>query len=288
MRAAAFVSCLFLVFSSCAEMSPSGDEKSKVTEAKSESGEADNSRVDPAESTPRAPGDRILIKTGALYVTVLDAGKAMNQVNSLLKEYGGFEAGRESYAMLPERELLEPSSVSSITLILKVPAARFEKFIDAAKAVGSYTAEETSVEDVTLHYVDLEARLKTNKEVEQRLLSHLQNAKEIQGIVQVEKELTRVREQVESLTAQFKALKDRVAFSTLTLHMSVRPDWIPPSQRTLWEDISETFGDSIDALGSTARVLLVYGLAFIPWLVLLAGLGFGLLWTVKRVFRRRK
>ena len=74
----------------------------------------------------------------------------------------------------------------------------------------------------------------------------------------------------------------------MTLDFSVRPDWIPPAERTLGEDISETLSGSVRALGNTVRALLVYGLAFLPWLLVLACLGAAVLVPAKLIGRRMK
>jgi hypothetical protein len=238
------------------------------------------------ESMPQPPEDRILIKTGTLDIVVMNAQAALGEVAGLLRQYEGFESARQSSAVVANRELLGPSEVHSVLLTLKIPADRFDDFLQEVKALGSYTSEQISVEDVTMQYVDLEARLKSHKAVEKRLAAHLDKADNIEGIVQIEKELSRVREQIESLSAQFKVLQDQVAFSTLLLEMAVRPDWVPPADRTLWEDISDTFGSSIGALGNTLRALLVYGVAFLPWVFLLSFLGSAVL--IPAVLIRRK
>ena len=251
---------------------------------------AEGPALAPAEAVadPAQPvNNRIVIKTGSISLVVVDADDAMAKINALLKEYGALEAGRESYAQIPGRELLEPSEISTISLTLKVPAERFEPFIEAVKQVGSYVQEQTNATDVTLQYVDLEARLASNRQVEARLQAHLKSASQVKDIVEVEKELGRVREQIESLTAQFRVLQDQVAYSTLSVDISVRPDWIPPAQRSLWEDISQSSGESLSALLTTGRMGVVYGLAFLPWLIVFGGLGYGLL-ALRRFRRRRK
>lgn len=284
------VTCLvsLLLVCGCAKMEGRNGDSSVAYEESRVAAESGLDSSGSARAMPQPPAERILIKTGNLQMTVVDAEKALAQVAGLLTEMGGFEAGRQSSALVPTREILSRSEVRAITLTLKIPADRFEKFIDAVKEIGSYTSESTSAVDVTMQYVDLEARLGANKEVEKRLVAHLARAENVEGIVQVEKELTRVREQIESLTAQFKVLKDQVAFSTLTLDFSVRPDWIPPAERTLGEDISETLSGSVRALGNTVRALLVYGLAFLPWLLVLACLGAAVLVPAKLIGRRMK
>jgi hypothetical protein len=233
----------------------------------------------PAASPAGAP--RYVAKTGSMEIIVADAAAATAAVSDLVSRHGAFIAGRESQAVIPQREVLSPSEVRTLRLTIKIPAERFDAFIEDVKQIGSYTQEVTGIEDVTFQYVDLEARLSNSRQVEKRLLDHLKAAAEIKDIVEVERELSRVREQIESQTAQFKVLADKVAFSTLTLSVSVRPDWTPPAQRTFWEDISQTFAGSLAGLANAGRLTVIYGLALLPW-----ALFFGLvLWGVVRLLR---
>jgi len=241
-------------------------------------------------ATPVAlPRDRILIKTGSLSLIVAQADEALARLDALVKEYDAYIAGRQSSAIIPSREYLAPSEVREMTFTIKVDAARFDAFLQAVKGIGSYTSEQVSVEDVTMQYVDIEARLANQKKVEQRLLSHLEGStQQLKDIVEVERELSRVREQIETLTAQFKVLRDKVSYSTLTLTISVRPDWVPPVERTFFQQLSDKFVGSLKALWGTAKAFVIVGLAALPWLVVLAGAGWAVIRVLRWVFRRRR
>jgi hypothetical protein len=84
--------------------------------------------------------------------------------------------------------------------------------------------------DVTGTYVDLEARLKNLKTTESQLVEIMGKANNTKDILEVEKELSRVRGDIESYTAQMNTLKNRIDFSTITVTVSepqpvVAYDW---------------------------------------------------------------
>jgi uncharacterized coiled-coil protein SlyX len=239
-----------------------------------------------AEASPAAPG-RVLVKTGGLTLIVGEATVAQQQVQDLVAKYEGYIAGKQVDAWVPDARYLAPSEVHQMSYTIKVPAGRFDPFVEELKAIGSYTSESMQIEDVTFEYVDLEARLANQKKVEERLLGHLENsARELKDIVEVERELARVREQVEALTAQFKVLQERVAFSTLTLTLSVQPDFVPPVERSFLQQLGEKFVASLVALGDAIQVGAIVALAALPWLLVLGGCGYALLRLLR--WRRRK
>jgi len=247
--------------------------------------EAAASENKPAEGALKG---RILVKTGALTLIVGEASKAQTQLAELIMTYDAYVAGKQAEAWVPHARYLAPSEVRQMTFTIKVPAARFDAFVEEVKAIGSYTNESMSIEDVTFEYVDLDARLSNQKKVEERLLGHLQtSARELKDIVEVERELARVREQIETLTAQFKVLKDRVAFSTLTLTLSVQPDFVPPVERSFFQQLGDKFVDSIEALWDTVKVGIILALAALPWLLVL-GCGLYVLVRLVRWWRKRR
>ncbi len=233
---------------------------------------AGENQAQASETSPPAMAGRILVKTGGLTLIVGEAPKAQEALNGLISKYEAYVAGKQSEAWVPTARYLAPSEVRQMTFTIKVPADRFDAFVEEVKAIGSYTNESMQIEDVTFQYVDLDARLSNQKKVEARLLGHLQtSAKELKDIVEVERELARVREQIETLTAQFKVLKDRVAFSTLTLTLSVQPDFVPPVERSFFQQLGDKFLSSLEALGDAVKVGTILGLAALPWLLVMGG-----------------
>jgi hypothetical protein len=220
-----------------------------------------------------------LIKKGSLTLIVGEATKAEERLKEILKGYDAYISARQSSASVPQSKYLKPSEVSSITLTIKIEAKRFDEFLAQVKQIGSYTHESVQTEDVTFAHADLTARLANQKKVEERLLGHLSDkARDFKSVLEVEKELSRVREQIEQLTAQLRTMENQIGYSTLTLQISVQPEYVPPSQRSFGQEVKETFKGSMSAMGTTVRTLGIAVVAILPWLVV-GGL---LLWGLVR------
>jgi hypothetical protein len=255
-------------------------------------GEAARGSSAAAQALPAPPavaGKGVLIKRGTITIIVTDAAEAEAKVRSLLTELGGYVSARQSQALVPQQKYLAPSEVRSLTLTLKVDAKAFDTFLARIKEIGSYTAEQVEIEDVTFAFMDLNARLANQKRVEERLLGHLGDPnRDYKMVIEVEKELGRVREQIEQLSAQLRVMEDQIAYSTLTVQLTVMPEWVPPAERTFWQDLYDSVADSLRSLADSGRALVIVGVAAIPWLVALAFCLFVLVRLWRLVRRPRK
>lgn len=245
---------------------------------------------DATPGTPPAglPKGGILVKHGSLNLVVKDAVQTEKKLNDLMRTYGAYVAARQSSARVPQGAALAPSEIREITLTLKVDAKKFDEFLTRVKELGSYTNEEIRIEDVTFAFMDLNARLANQRRVEQRLVGYLDDPdRDYKLVIEVEKELSQVREKIERFMARMRVMENQIAYSTLVLHISVRPEWVPPKERTFWQETVHAVSKSLDLLGETAGGLFVLGLAALPWLVVAAG-GLYLLFLVIRFGKGRK
>ena len=230
-----------------------------------------------------------LIKKGSLTLIVAEATKAEERLKEIMKGFDAYVSARQSSATVPQSKYLKPSEVSSVTLTIKVEARRFDEFLAKVKQIGSYTHESITTEDVTFAHADLTARLANQKKVEERLLGHLSDkARDFKSVLEIEKELSRVREQIEQLTAQLRTMENQIAYSTLTLQISVQPEYVPPSQRTFGQEVKETFSGSLGAMGTTVRTLAIALIAILPWLAVGGLLLWGLVRFIGWMGRRKK
>jgi hypothetical protein len=103
---------------------------------------------------------------------------------------------------------------------IRVPAVKFDSILEELVNEGIYiNYKNVSAEDVTDEFVDVEARLKTKKEVELRYLALLKDAKKVSEILEVENSLRTIREEIESFEGRMKHLKDQIAYSDINLDM---------------------------------------------------------------------
>ncbi|WP_333693564.1 DUF4349 domain-containing protein [Flavobacterium sp.] len=104
------------------------------------------------------------------------------------------------------------------TITVRIPNANFDAFLaDVGKGVAYFDRKEISARDVTAEFIDIEARLKAKKTLEERYLQLLSKASKVSEILEIEKELSTIREEIEAKEGQLKYLQNRVSLSTVTI-----------------------------------------------------------------------
>jgi hypothetical protein len=153
-----------------------------------------------------------------------------------------------------------PSSTSSNPALrafvtIRVPADKYQAFIDDAAKLGVVKVQFENADDVTQQHVDLKARLDNLRAQEARLREFFIKAKNVAEMLQIEQELARVRGEIESLAAQVAYLERQAAMATVTLELTepqalVRPagvDW----------GTGKAFTDGVRAFVGTLNILIV-------------------------------
>jgi hypothetical protein len=103
-------------------------------------------------------------------------------------------------------------------LTVRIPSQNFDPFIKSiSEGVSYFERKEISAEDVTEQYIDLESRLITKKKLENRYLEILQKATKISEILEIEKQISIIREEIEAKEGQLKYLESRVSESTINI-----------------------------------------------------------------------
>lgn len=105
-------------------------------------------------------------------------------------------------------------------IAIRVPSASFDRFItEISQGVKHFDRKEISAQDVTEEYIDVEARLKTKRVLEKRYFELLAKATKISEMLEIEKELSAIREEIEAKEGRLKYLKNQVSMSTVNLEM---------------------------------------------------------------------
>lgn len=153
--------------------------------------------------------DQKLIKESYLVFETSDIDKTYNNIVAVIKTYNGYiqddSADKNQYR-------------TSRRLIVRVPTSNFQETIDGvSKNVDYFDSKHTTLKDVTEEFIDLEARLKAKKELENRYLELLKKAKNVKELLEVERELSHIREEIEAKEGRLKYLQDKVSLSTINI-----------------------------------------------------------------------
>jgi len=104
------------------------------------------------------------------------------------------------------------------TLTIRIPNKHFDAFLDEiGKEVRYFDRKEISSRDVTAEFIDLSARLKAKKTLEARYLDLLKKAVKVSEILEIEKELSIIREEIEAKQGQLNYLQNKVSLSTIRI-----------------------------------------------------------------------
>lgn len=151
-----------------------------------------------------------IIKNGELRFETDDLEKTYNQVQKAVAKY---KANIQN-----DSEEKNNFSIFKI-LTIRVPSQNFDAFIkDISTGVSYFDTREISSEDVTEEYIDVDSRIKTKKVLEIRYLELLKKATKVSEMMEVEKQLSEIREEIEAKEGRLKYLKNRVAMSSVTIN----------------------------------------------------------------------
>jgi hypothetical protein len=206
--------------------------------------------------------NRKIIRTGQVNIVVASYDAARDKLDALLVSIGGYVDATQ----VNRRQ----DAVSDATLTVRIPATSLGGLMTKLRDLGEITSESTNASDITDQYVDVAARLSNAQTLEKRLLELAadRNGK-IDQLLQVERELANVRTEIEGYQTSLKQWNDRIAMTTLTLALSTqRPEIAASAPPSMSSRTSQAFHDSIATLRAAGIWLVVNGIAFLPWLVL--------------------
>ncbi|MEN3368157.1 MAG: hypothetical protein V7609_300 [Verrucomicrobiota bacterium] len=113
-------------------------------------------------------------------------------------------------------------------VVVKVLPDNLDRFLQKLRGIGELKNQALTTEDVTKAYFDTESRLKNARLMEQRLIEILKTkSKDVADLLEVEKELGRVREQIETMQGELKFMDSQVAFATVTITLAEKNMNIP-------------------------------------------------------------
>jgi len=211
--------------------------------------------------------ERMVIYNAYVSLETRDIGGTLAKIRSLAESYGGYVAGssRSSYGMQATAEVT-----------IRVPKDKFRTAVQEIETYGKVLDERTTSEDVTQQYIDVKARLENLQRQEKRLNEIVGMARTVDEVLNVERELERVRGEIESLQGQVNYLERSVAMSVITVSLKEPPPpFTPPGM-----DWGETLESALRGFFAVVRGLIILVVSLLP----LIAIGF----FAYYVYRRRK
>ena len=212
-----------------------------------------------------------IIKNGRLRFETQDLAKTRQRLMGIVQQYEGYVQNDNSGKNYNQ-------TYQNFTI--RIPTRNFEATLQAIEQGVKHFDEKTiSQQDVTEEFVDLNARLKAKRVLEDRYLELLAKAKNVKEMLEIERELANIREEIEAKEGRLRYLSNQVSLSTL--HINIYKTEVETV-------VSNSYGSKmLNALKSGWNGISVFFLGLLhlwPFLILL---GLGILF-LRRWIRKNK
>lgn len=225
-------------------------------------------KFDSSSQGTTPPINPILIKTATLGLKVESAQNALVAAEQIAKSQGGYTT--DTNHVLQER--VTPSA----TATLRVPVKNFEATLTELRKLGDITQDQSNSNDVTTEVADVEARIKVMRAEEESYVTMLRAARRVGELLEIKERLSSVRQQIESLDAQRRALRGQASYSTIHVTFTERPKAGEPKVENwsgdAWSNAVNGLLGVLRGLGQAVIFAFVYTpiwlpIVFVGWLI---------------------
>ncbi len=229
---------------------------------------------------------RKIIKTGSLYIETTEYEETIKKLMKLVDMKNGYIFSSESFG----GDKNDTYSTRNCRYEIKVPAQNFDAFMSGSEDVGDVINKSEHKDDVTSTYRDTEARLKTLKVQEDRLLKILEKADDLKSVIELEKALADVRYQIEGYETSKRQLDDKIDYSKINVVIEeiVMRKKYESKPITFGEKIKYAFENMLENTGDFFENTVLFFIYALPTLIFLAIIAFIAIKVIKKATKKRK
>lgn len=224
--------------------------------------------VDRDSAESKAESKQPTVKRQIIYSSVLslvvDDYQAFEvALPGIVESFGGFISNSETNRRVRARQ--------SGSWTLRVPADNYSVLLSRVTKLGFAESLREDAKDVTDEFVDVQARLRNNTRLEERILKMLdeRNGK-LSDVIEIERELSRVREESERMEGRLRLLADQASLATIRLSVREEKEFVPPVAPSFADEVSTAWEQSITSLMDFVKGVAILLASLVPWLVAFA------------------
>src|SRR5918998_3019528 len=205
------------------------------------------------------PASRLIVRTGQASIEVDSLNPSMAELRRIVQRVGGFVADASVQS--------GRNQIRSATLQVKVPSNRFDDLTAGLEPLGRLQFVNVGAQDVSEEFVDLTARVENGRRLEDRLVELLRTRPgKLQDVLTVERELARIREEIERIEGRLRFLKTSAQLSTLSINLFEPPPLvashpghsvIAEAFKTAWRNFVGVLAGAIASLGFITPILVL-------------------------------
>ena len=185
---------------------------------------------------------RRVIRTADLSIEADSPEEVQARVTALADSRGGFVVSADTSRWRGD----DGAESTTVNIVFRVPSAAFDATLDELRRMGRHVSnEKVTGQDVTEEYVDLEARIRAQRAVEDQYLSILKDAKSIHDALEVQQKLGEVRTEIERAEGRRRFLENQTSLSTVTVHIARRIAAVEATGPGFGRSLRKASGDAV-------------------------------------------
>ena len=230
------------------------------------------------------PSDRKLVRNAELIVQTKTFDEFIKSTETKVSSLGGYV---ESSDVSSNGYYSDGNRQASLTA--RVPADKFDEFLDSVSEIAAVTSKSISVNDITSNYIDTESRIKALKAEQTALLGILEKAKNVSETIEVYSRLSEVNASLERYESQLKTYDKQVAYSTIRMNIyEVERVSTANEKEGFFKEIGRRLSDNLYNLGTGLRNLAVWFISSLPYLLIFAGCIAVVIVVIRKIHKKRK
>ncbi len=207
--------------------------------------------------------ERKIIRNAELTIETNDPGAGQRSIASIAEAKGGFVVTSESKQRNAEGQM-KPDMI--VTITVRVPSAQFDAVVNEIRGNGNRVAQEKITgQDVTEEYIDLEARIRAKQALEAQFMEIMKQAKTVQDALEVQRQLSDVRAEIERIEGRRRFLENQSSLSTITV--TLQPPTTIVSTTGFFYSVKRAFGEGLDVAAAITLGLISIVVALLPILI---------------------
>ncbi len=224
--------------------------------------------LEQSEQAQTAPTliERKIIRNADLELEATAPDEAQNKIAAIAESKGGFVIESTQSSSDSSKTAMR----DTVTMTIRVPAEKFNEALDEIRKTASRVSVETvKGQDVTEEFIDIEARLKTQKALEAQFLEIMKQSKSVEDALNVQRELADVRTEIEQVEGRKHFLENQASLSTIKIKLQT-PTVFAANSTGFFARLGESISSGLDGAMSFILVMVTALLALLPFLLFIA------------------
>ena len=235
----------------------------------------------------QAQVERVVLKSAEITISVAKPNDSMKEISAMATRLGGFVVNSYTWK---DQDYSSGRSYDRATITIRVPAETLDATLAEIRAMSAngtegVISESQSGQDVTSDFVDSESRLRNLKAAEAQLMELMENTTDLSSTMEVFRELTNIRSQIEVLQGHINYLRESADLSSIAITLVAEAS-LQPIEIGGWKPqgvVRESLVKLVRSFQNLVDFLIRFGITCLPFLI---PLGIGIFFLVKALRKR--